>query len=99
MEESQILQYLYQKGVKNPIVAGNLTAKATKYKDIKQELMGWLRTGEFPENGIKIEGYLARDIQKLAPFMNGVGVYNFLVTLREDPESAKKCIAEGFPID
>lgn len=29
--------------------------------------------------------------------MNGVGVYNFLVTLRDNPVLAKQTIAEGFP--
>jgi len=33
----------------------------------------------------------------LAPFMDGVGIYNFLITLRERPENAKRIIAEGFP--
>lgn len=98
MDESRILQYLRQKGIENPVVAGNLTAKATKYEDIKRELMRWLETGEFPEGGIQIEGYQARDIAQLAPFMDGVGVYNFMVDLRERPDIAKKCIAEGFPI-
>lgn len=98
MEESQILQYLYKKGVKNPIVAGNLVAKVTKYDDIKRELLGWLKTREFKDDGIKIEGYQAKDIIELAPFMDGVGVYNFLVDLREKPEVAKKQLADGFPI-
>jgi hypothetical protein len=29
--------------------------------------------------------------------MDGVGVYNFLISLRERPENAKKIIAAGFP--
>lgn len=98
MDESYIIQYLRKKGVENPVVAGNLTAKATKYDDIKQELMNWLRTGEFKGDGLEIEGYRAKDIAKLAPFMDGVGVYNFMVDLRETPEVAKKHIADGFPI-
>lgn len=98
MDESRIIQYLYSKGVKNPAVAGNLVAKATKYDDIRQELLKWLKTGEFKEDGLEIEGHSARDIAELAPFMDGVGVYNFMVDLRENPETAKKYIADGFPI-
>lgn len=98
MDESRILQYLYKKGVENPVVAGNLTAKVTRYDDIKNELMQWLQTGEFSADGLRIEGYSAKDIADLAPFMDGVGVYNFMVDLREQPEVAKKHIADGFPI-
>lgn len=98
MDESLIIQYLRKKGVQNPVVAGNLTEKATRYDDIKQELMGWLRTGEFRDDGVEIEGYRAKDIAKLAHFMDGVGVCNFMVDLREKPEVAKKHIADGFPV-
>lgn len=98
MDESRIIQYLRKKGVKNPVVAGNLTAKVTKYDDIKQELMNWLKTREFKDDGLEIEGYRAKDIAKLAPFMDGVGVYNFMVDLRETSEVAKKHIADGFPV-
>lgn len=49
------------------------------------------------ENLICIEGYTAKDIAELAPFMNYLGVYNFLVVLRMDSEKAKNIIAQGFP--
>ncbi len=98
MDESRIIQYLRKKGVQNPIVAGNLVEKVTRYDDIRQELMGWLRTGEFGDDGVEIEGYKAKDIARLAPFMDGVGVCNFMVDLREKPEVAKKHIADGFPV-
>ena len=29
--------------------------------------------------------------------MDGVGIYNFMVSLRERPDKAKRIIAEGFP--
>lgn len=98
MDESLIIQYLRKKGVENPEVAGALAEKVTRYDDIKQEFMKWLRTGELPEDGVEIEGYRAKDIAKLAKFMDGVGVYNFMVDLRERPEVAKKHIADGFPV-
>lgn len=98
MDESHIIQYLRRKGVESPEVAGSLTEKATRYDDIKQELLEWLKTGDFREDGVEIEGYKAKDIAKLAPFMDGVGVCNFMVDLREKPEIAKKYIASGFPI-
>ncbi|MDR2344126.1 MAG: hypothetical protein LBD86_06320 [Spirochaetaceae bacterium] len=44
-----------------------------------------------------VEGYTAEMIARLAPFMDGVGVYNFLVTLRERPDNGKRIIVAGFP--
>ncbi|MDR2546410.1 MAG: hypothetical protein LBC96_02730 [Lachnospiraceae bacterium] len=49
-----------------------------------------------PSFPVTIEGYTAAAISALAPFMDGVGVYNFMVTLRERPDNAKRIIAEGF---
>lgn len=48
--------------------------------------------------GVSVEGYTAKKISELAPFMNAVGIYNFLVLLREQPEKAKVYITEGFPV-
>jgi len=66
--------------------------------DIAAEFAEWIQNGAGDyADGIAVEGYTARKIKELAPFMNGVGVYNFLVSLRENPEMAKQYIAEGFP--
>ncbi len=72
-------------------------AKLSKYDDIKSEFENWIDTQKYPTDGIEIEGYNAATISELAPFMNGVGVYNFLVTLRDNPVLAKQTIADGFP--
>ena len=69
-----------------------------KHEDIRVELERWIDTQEFQnDNPIIINGYTAEKISALAPFMDGVGVYNFMVTLRERPENAEKIIADGFP--
>lgn len=71
--------------------------KLSKYDDIKSEFEMWIGTQEYPADGIEVEEYNAAKISELAPFMNSVGVYNFLVTLRDDPVLAKQTIADGFP--
>lgn len=71
--------------------------KLSKYNDIKSEFETWIDTQSYPENGVEINGYNALKISKLAPFMNSVGVYNFLVTLRDNPQLAKDLIDNGFP--
>ncbi|MDR2732996.1 MAG: hypothetical protein LBB36_07255, partial [Fibromonadaceae bacterium] len=69
-----------------------------KHDDIRTELEKWIEQQEYTQdNPLTVEGYTAEKIFKLAPFMDGVGVYNFLITLRERPENGKRIIAEGFP--
>ena len=70
-----------------------------KYNDIFDEFCRWLdeRSFDFGEP-VDVEGYTAKKIGELAPFMSGIGVYNFLISLREDPDRAKFYILEGFPM-
>ena len=72
-------------------------AKLSKHEDIKKEFEKRIETGEYPEDGLIIEGYSAKQISEIAPFMNAVGVYNFLVTLRDNPVVGLQAIKDGFP--
>ena len=93
----KILNYLINEKQQKPAVANKITSSFEKHADIRAELEKWIDTKEFPtENKITVEGYTAKMIYDLAPFMDGVGVYNFLVTLRERPENGKRIIKEGF---
>ena len=93
-----IVNYLVNERNQKPQVAEKIAAPFEKHNDIRAELEKWIEQKEYPQdNSITIEGYTAEMISKLAPFMDGVGVYNFMVTLRERPENGKRIIAEGFP--
>jgi len=93
----KIIDYLVNECERKPAVAVKVASPLEKHDDIRAELEGWLDSREFPkEDPITIEGYTAEKIFELAPFMNGVGVYNFMITLRERPDNAKRIIAEGF---
>ncbi len=71
-----------------------------EHPDICLEFEKWIISQEYEtENPITVEGYTAKDIALLADFMSGTGVYNFLITLRDDPETALCYIREGFPIE
>lgn len=74
-------------------------AKFVQNPDLAQEFAEWIKAGaqEYPDR-VSVEGYTARKIKELAPFMNGAGVYDFLISLRENPEECLRYIAEGFPI-
>lgn len=64
--------------------------------DIAEEFSEWLETHHYRENAINIRGYTAAKIVKMAPFLDGAGAFNFLITLREKPDKAEKYIQEGF---
>jgi len=94
----KIITYLTDvRGVKQE-AANKICASFDRHSDIRVELEHWIDKKEYPsENPISINGYTAEKIALLAPFMDGVGVYNFMITLRERPENAEKIIAAGFP--
>jgi hypothetical protein len=93
-----IINYLVNVRKQKPDVAAKIASPLKRHIDIRAELEKWIEQKEYPqENPLKIEGHTAETISKLAPFMDGVGVYNFMVTLRERPDNAKRIIAEGFP--
>ena len=94
----KIIDYLVDIRNQKPEVAAKVSLPLERHDDIRAELEKWIETREYPQdNPLTIEGYSAEMISKLAPFMDGVGVYNFMVTLRERPDNGKRIIAEGFP--
>ena len=93
-----IVNYLVNERSQKSEVATKIALPFEKHDDIRAELEKWIEHREYPQNNpLTVEGYTAEMISNLAPFMDGVGVYNFLVTLRERPENGKRIIAEGFP--
>jgi len=93
-----ITNYLINERYQKPEVASKIAFPFEKHNDICAELEKWIKQRKYPQDDpIVIEGYSAEAISKLATFMDGVGVYNFMVTLRERPDNAKRIIAEGFP--
>jgi hypothetical protein len=94
----KIINYLVNECHQNPETAGKISLPFEKYGDIRAELEQWIEKRSYPrDHPLTVEGYTAEMIAQLAPFMDGVGVYNFLVTLRERPDKGKRIIAEGFP--
>lgn len=93
----KVIDYLVNIRNQKSEVAAKIVSPLEKHKDIRAELEIWIENQSYPpDDPLTIEGYTAEAISKLAPFMDGVGVYNFMVTLRERPENAKRIIAEGF---
>ncbi|MDR2447811.1 MAG: hypothetical protein LBD58_11100 [Treponema sp.] len=94
----KVINYLVNECKQKPETAAKTASPFEKHNDIRAELEQWIETRSYPrDNPLVVEGYTAEMIARLAPFMDGVGVYNFLVTLRERPDNGKRIIAAGFP--
>ena len=94
----RIIEYfIKEKGV-SAVVAGVLKKPLTKYADIEKEFCYWLdnRSYDAPD-ALVIGGYSAKQISEIAPFLDASGVYQFMVTLRDDPAKANGYIENGFP--
>jgi hypothetical protein len=95
---NKIINYLVNVCKQKPETATKIASSFEKHDDIRTELEKWIEQQKYnQDNPLTIEGYTAEMISKLAPFMDGVGVYNFMITLRERPDNGKRIIAEGFP--
>lgn len=71
--------------------------KIRRYDDIYNEFYYWLNNRNYEkEEPLVVEGYTAKQIHELNPRFEGIGVYNFMITLREHPERAKRYINDGF---
>ena len=94
----KIVSYLVSERNQKQEVAVKIALPFEKHDDIRFELENWIERREYSQDvPLTVEGYTAEMISKLAPFMDGVGVYNFMVTLRERPDNGKRIITEGFP--
>lgn len=92
---NKIIKYLLEERKVTPIVAERLAAEVSTYDDIKTLFLTWLRTRTYDDK-TKVGGYTAAEIAALNPDFSGIGVYNFLTTLRDDPEFAAKAIKNNF---
>ncbi len=72
--------------------------KLIKHPDILKEFINWLATGKYESNNpLTIEGYTAQRLHEEFDFLKPIGVYNYLISLREKPEEALKWIKKGLP--
>lgn len=92
-------EYLETELELRPEAIERLLSKFSRHPDIGAEFERWIINREYEtENPVTVEGYTAKDIAEMARFMKSVGVYSFLITLREDPETALGYIKDGFVI-
>lgn len=96
MYKKEIEEYLTKDPDSSLVVREMLLAKVTKYDDIAEGFAAWIKTQDYSAAKVEVGEYTAEKIHELAPQLEGIGVFNFLVTLRDNPEEAKKNIESGF---
>ena len=92
----RIVEFYKQSNLPKPIVSSNLR-KFEQNDDIAEEFERWLTDKSFKTvDAVTIEGYTAKRISELSPFMNGDSAFLLLIELRNNPHKALKMIANGF---
>lgn len=92
---NEIIRYLTEEKQETPVVARILEKTLVKYDDIKEGFLKWLCTREYTDSPV-VGGYSAINIHELQPEMDAAGVYQFLVTLRDNPEKAQEYLKSNF---
>lgn len=94
----KVIQYFIQEKEVTEVVARILSKTLSKYSDIQSEFEYWIDNRNFnAPNALEIDGFTAKKINEIAPFLDAAGVYNFMVTLRDDPAKAQEYLKNGFP--
>lgn len=95
MDRDRVIRYCEGELETNHGEAERLFVKVSKYEDIYGAFLNWLDKRDFGDD-LRIEGYTSAGIHRMAPELSGIGVYNFMVTLRDEPGVAREIIRGGF---
>lgn len=86
----------YECGMSEKRIESNMK-QLDLHSDIKHEFYEFIMTEEFPVNSaIEVNGYTARRL-KSETYLSVLGSYNFLIYLREEPETALADLKKGLP--
>ncbi len=67
-----------------------------KHNDIAAEFAEWIETGKYRDNGVAEQGYTAKLLSELSPFLDGEGAFTLLIQLRENPTKTLKKLDKGY---
>lgn len=94
---SDIIKVFYEK---TPIMPTLIQQKLDRFNanpDIKEEFEYWISEKKYKEAGaVNLQGYTAKKLAEMSPYMQGEGAFMVLIELRENPERAIKRIQGGF---
>ena len=99
MDQEEVETYLLQeKHIQSEVVRKMLAKKVLKYEDIAADFAQWYERRDYRNCEVEERGWTAQRIYNQSPQLDGIGVFNFLVTLRDSPQAAEEIISEGFTI-
>ena len=94
---NKVIEQYYKDAHIMPLLLKKKMAAFEKHPDIAGEFEYWIANNQYCE-GVCVEGYTAKAIAELSPFMDGEGAFMLLIELSENPDEAKQRIAAGFKL-
>ena len=94
---NKVIEEYYKDAGILPLLLKKKMAAFAKHPDIAAEFEYWISNQKYLD-GVSVEGYTAKNIAALSPYMNGEGAFQLLIELRENPDKAKKRINDGFKL-
>lgn len=95
-----IVSYLVREKGYSAAATERLFDKVTRYDDIRKEFVHWLRTRNYEvEDPVVVNGYNALAVLDADPELDGIGVFNVLTDLRDQPEEAAEMFGLEFVTD
>ncbi len=94
---TKIIEEYYKSTSTIPLLLKKKKTAFEKHPDIASEFEYWIKNKEYRDR-VSVEGYTARNIAGLSPYLDGEGAFMLLIELRENPSKAKARIAAGFKI-
>jgi hypothetical protein len=92
---NKIIEQYYKSANIMPLLLKKKMAAFEKHPDIASEFEYWINNKQYCD-GVSIEGYTAKNIAGMSPYMDGEGAFMLLIELRENPGKAKARITKGF---
>ena len=94
---NKVIEQYYKDAHIMPLLLKKKMAAFEKHPDIAGEFEYWIANNQYCE-GVCVEGYTAKAIAELSPFLDGEGAFMLLIELSENPDKAKQRIAAGFKL-
>lgn len=94
---SDIIKAFYEKTSIIPALMQQKLNRFNENPDIKEEFEYWIKEKKYKESdAVSLQGYTAKKLSELSPYMQGEGAFVVLMELRDNPDKALKRIKEGF---
>ena len=101
MKDATIKYFTDELGKNNSLTEG-MYLKLERHPDILKEFEYWLTKREFPaedSGAVIVSGYSAKKLsEKVGSKLKPIGIYNYLIYLREKPEEALSDLQKGLPV-